>query len=193
VYPDEGGAVVHVKGSMILGRVSYITHAFADRYDAFVAALSPDTRAALAARVLKSSWYPFDMFLDASSTAEKMFGNGDYMLVRKMAAHSARINMPTIYKIFLRFGSPEHMISRVPQIWKVQYDSGVATSLIRPEGGGGAVELRDFGQPDPLHCHGVTGFMEECLRLVHVKSFELSHTQCRCDGADVCRWDGTWA
>ena len=179
-----------VKGSLILGRIGYVQEIYHREWDNYLAALQPATRTAVADGILKSSWYPFDFFLDVSGTAERVFGTGDYALVRRMASYSARVNMPTVYKIFLRLGSPEFMMKQVAQIWQQQYDSGVATSI--PGNQGGAVEVRKFGQPDPLHCNGITGFMEECLRLVGMKTPSVTHTKCRCRGDDVCRWDAIW-
>ena len=181
---------VRVKGSLILGRLGYIQSNFRDRYAEYLAASQPDTRQAIEAAILPSSWYPFAIFLDVSGTAERLFGTGDYSVVRRMAAHSARVNMPTVYKIFLRLGSPEFLLKRTAQIWQVQYDSGVATSIATA--GGGSVEVRDFGQPDPLHCQGITGFMEQCLRLTRARAVSVAHVKCRCQGGDVCRWDATW-
>jgi hypothetical protein len=51
--------------------------------------------------------------------------------------------------------------------------SGVVTSSLIA--GGGSVEVRDFGQPDPLHCHGITGFMDECLRMTRVRAVSVAH------------------
>lgn len=48
------------------------------------------------------------------------------------------------------------------------------------------------GQPDRLHCHGITGFMEECLRIVGTKTATVKHRKCRCDGDPVCRWEAVW-
>jgi hypothetical protein len=181
---------VSVKGSMIVGRMAFVERHYPDRWQEYLSALSAPTRAAVAAGILKSSWYPFSMFLDASGTAERLFGTGDYSIVRKMAAHSARVNMPTVYKVFLRLGSPQFMMKQVAQIWRSQYDSGIATSTPGKESG--AVEVREFGQPDPLHCNGITGFMEECLRIVGMKSATVVHPKCRCNGDDLCRWEATW-
>jgi hypothetical protein len=181
---------VRVKGSLIQGRLGYIQSSFIDRYAEYVAAFRPETRQAVETGLLPSSWYPFDIFLDVSGTAERLFGSGDYSVVRRMAAHSARVNMSTVYKIFLRLGSPEFLLKRTAQIWQVQYDSGVATSV--PAAGGGSVEVRDFGRPDPLHCHGITGFMDECLRMTRAQGVSVAHVKCRCEEGDVCRWDATW-
>lgn len=187
---DTAAREVHVKGSMILGRMAYVQTHYASRWQDYLAALRPHTRDAVVEGILKSSWYPFDLFLDASGTAERLFGTGDYSLVRKMAAHSARVNMPTVYKVFLRLGSPQFMMKQVAQIWRSQYDSGIATST--PGKGSGAVDVREFGQPDPLHCHGITGFMEECLRIVGMKSATVVHARCRCEGEALCRWEAVW-
>jgi hypothetical protein len=181
---------VNVKGSLIQGRLGYIQSSFIDRYEEYLSAFHPETRQTIEAGLLPSSWYPFGIFLDVSGTAERLFGTGDYSMVRRMAAHSARVNMSTVYKIFLRLGSPEFLLKRTAQIWQVQYDSGVATSVAIT--GGGSVEVRDFGQPDPLHCHGITGFMDECLRMTRAQGVSVAHVKCRCQGDDVCRWDATW-
>jgi hypothetical protein len=181
---------VRCKGSLISGRLGYVEDHFATRWREYLEALSGSTRQIIETGILKSSWYPFEAFLDVSGTAERLFGDGDYQVVRAMAARSARVNMPTLYKIFLRLGSPEFMMKKVASLWQVHYDSGVATSIAGDHRG--RVDVVDFGRPDPLHCNGITGFMEECLRLVSITRFEIIHTKCRCRGDDVCRWDSTW-
>src|SRR5262249_21519144 len=104
-YPRPMSAgICKIKGSMILGRLGFIEEGYRPRWNEYFAALEPDTRKAIEQGILKSSWYPFAMFLDVSRVAEQLFGQGDYSVVRKMAAHSARVNMPSLYKIFLRIG-----------------------------------------------------------------------------------------
>lgn len=180
---------VHAKGTIILARLSFVQETYPEDWQRYLSSLAPATREAFEAGFLKSSFYPIEMLFDASRTAERLFGTGSRSLQKGIAAYSARMNMPTVYKIFLRLGSPEFMVKRFARIWGSMYDSGVASSEARD--GHAAVEVRAFGAPDPLHCEGTTGFMEECLRIVGVDG-SVAHTKCRCEGADVCRWEAVW-
>lgn len=181
---------MHAKGSLILGRLQYVEKTYPASWEQYTDELEPGTREAIRAGLLKSSWYPIEMLLSVGDVAERMFGSGDHEVIRKMAAYSARVNMPTVYKVFLRLGSPEFMVSRLPRIWSTLYDSGAMTGHV--VGHSAIVELRDFGHPDRGLCQGMSGFMEECLRIIGMKHVIPRHPTCRCDGAELCRWEATW-
>src|SRR5690349_15251225 len=111
-----------MKGSAFTARFKYLAERFPSRYRELLAALAPATRALAESGALANAWYPFEAFLDLNANAERLFGNGDLALARAMGAYSAEANLPTLYKLFFRFGSPEYILSKAATLWSVHHD-----------------------------------------------------------------------
>jgi hypothetical protein len=51
------------------------------------------------------AWVPFDLFIDVNVEIDRLYGKGDLALCREMGRYGARLNLPTLYRIFYRLGS----------------------------------------------------------------------------------------
>lgn len=113
-----------MKGSAITSRLRYLDeHAPSRREDIF-ASLAVEHRAILKAGVLKNAWVPYSLFIELNVRLDEELGTGDLQLCRTMGAYGARVNLPTIYRLFYKVGSFGFILKRAARIWDIHYSSG---------------------------------------------------------------------
>lgn len=185
-----------VKGSAVTSRVRYVReHGGDEALEEVRRALSPASRARLEQGVLPHAWVPYELFLDLNVVADRVLGRGDLALCRVMGAYGARVNLPTVYRIFLRFGSVPWMLRKASRLWSVHYDSGSLTLEHLEEGAGvqtGELVIRDFDRPHRAHCLSVLGWAEGAGEIAGATVTEAVETSCRTEGADECRLRLRW-
>lgn len=186
--------MVNVKGTAIAGRRQYVMrHHGEDKLRAVLAQLK-DREAAHRIEtggVLKSTWYPFSLFIDLTETIDRVIGKGDGRLYRAMAAQTAEDDLSTVYKVFFKFLQPLYIFNKASQVWTSYYTSGkLQTTQLAPA----TVELEivNFETPHWAHCESVLGWAERSIQLTGVKNVRAEHVECRGKGAAHCRMRVFW-
>ena len=183
---------VHVKGSALKTSVAFISAKFGESgWKKVLSSLPDKDREILSKRVLVSSWYPFSSYLSLLTTADKMFGKGDFALCADMGRYSAESDLGSVYMVFNKEANPHFIISRAAAIWKTYYDSG---RMEIAEKGDKSVTLRilGFSSPARQHCLRVQGWMEMALRLSGGRNVRVFESKCRCAGGDCCEYKCGW-
>src|ERR1700691_4435386 len=98
----------NVRASLVLGRMDWVRknhgEAGAARVLGTLAAKSPEYARAIEGAVIPQLWVSFAAPIALIETIDQVFGRGDLGLVKPLAAHAARINMPLLYRIFYKLG-----------------------------------------------------------------------------------------
>ncbi len=187
---------VTVKGSAITARIRWVReHRGEDGVRATKSALSPELRDLVERRILPHDWAPFELFVGLSETIDRLFGRGDLELCRELGRYSARVNLPTIYRIFYALGNPAFIVGRAPRVWDVHYSSGRLESETFKEGDGveGArLRIVAFRTPHRAHCLAVLGWSELAVELSGGKLVAAEETRCRTRGDDACEIISRW-
>lgn len=184
--------MAQVKGSAITSRIRYIReHADEDVYQEIKAELSRANRAALDEGVLPHAWVPYSLFIEMNIAADHVLGAGDLALCREMGRYGAKINLPTLYRIFMRLGSVGFILKKASKLWSVHYDSG-ALDVEAIGRNAARLAIRDFDAPHKAHCLSVHGWAEGAIELTGSRVVRAVEEQCRTQGADVCRFYAEW-
>ena len=111
--------MVNVKGTAISGRRQYVLrHHGEDKLKAVLAQLKDQEAAKrLQGGVLKSAWYPYELFIDLTETIDRVVGRGDGKLYRAMAAQTAEDDLSTVYKVFFKFLQPMFIFGKAASLW----------------------------------------------------------------------------
>ncbi|MDW8363511.1 MAG: hypothetical protein RMK74_14015 [Myxococcales bacterium] len=155
------------------------------------AALSPEHRTRLEQRILPHEWVPFDLFVELNVKADALFGTGDLAVVEQMARYGAEVNLPTLYRIFYKLGTPEFILGKAARLWEVHYTSG-RLEVEKLEAGGGRLLLRDFETPHPAHCRSVLGWAVRSVELSGGEVLSYGETECRTHGDERCVFEVRW-
>jgi hypothetical protein len=180
-----------MKGSAFTARFAYLRKHHAVRWSALVEAFDEPTAALARGPCLKGSWYPFACFVDLNVKADRILGKGDLALARTMGRDAAIVNLPTLYRLFYKVGSPEYIFSKVASMWRQHHDTGWAEIVW---GGPTSAEWRthDFAAPHPALCRSLEGFVTGSLETMGMKDVEVREEACVLKGAEFCALRGTW-
>lgn len=185
--------MINVKGTAISGRRQYVIRYHSeDKLRAVLGKLKDREQAKrLETGVLKSAWYPFDLFVDFTETIDRVVGKGDGKLYRAVAAQTAEDDLSTVYKVFFKFLKPMYIFEKAGQLWSSYYSSGQLKSTTL---GPSDIELEIIGFETPhwAHCESVVGWAQRSIELTGVKNVQADHTECRAKGARRCRMRFSW-
>lgn len=176
----------HVKGSAITSRVRFVQERYGEAgLRRVLDALPIASRARLEKRILPHEWIAFDTFVDINTVTDKLFGAGDLQLCIEMGRFGARVNLPTIYRLFYRFGTPLYIFRKAAHVWSVHYDSG---RIRASEEGHGHIRIaiEQFDRPHRAHCLSVLGWAAGSIELSGGTVSSAEETACRTRGADAC-------
>jgi hypothetical protein len=177
-----------VRASLILARIDWIKKNHGDEAVERVLASMVDSQVReIRSAVTPSLWVPFDVFIAFVETIDQVLGRGDMGLVRPLARHSARVNLPTIYRIFYKIGSVEFIMGKAAAVWSAHYDSGSASS--HPVKGGLRIRVENLAMPHAVHCQTVLGWAEETAVMTGQRLLGSREVTCRLRGGDVCEFE----
>jgi len=183
--------MTQVRASAFIARVGWIRQRHGDAgVEKVLAAMSDSNANAVRAAVNPTLWVPFDAFVALGETIDRLYGAGDLRLCRDLGRHAARANLPLYAKIYFKFGSVRHILSKAAALWSAHYDSGLSRVIEVP--GGFAIRIERFATPHKVHCFSVLGWMDEMVALTGVKVIDAKEAVCRLNGGDACEFRVTY-
>lgn len=180
-----------MKGSAFTARFAYLRKTFPARWEELVASFDDETRALAIGPCLKGSWYDFARFVDLNLKSERLLGDGKLSLVRDMGRNAAVVNLPVLYRLFYKVGSPEYVLSKAASLWRQHHDTGRAEMrMIGPHAAEYA--LHEFATPHPTLCRSLEGFILGSLETMNMREVKIVEIRCRLRGQEACVYQGTW-
>lgn len=147
--------------------------------------MKPGLAPAIRSAVDPAQWVAFDAFVSLCETIDARYGKGDLALCRELGRYSARINLPTLYRVFYRLGSVRFIMSKATAVWSQHYDSGRAyTRDVGPNEA--AVVIDGFATPHVVHCLSVLGWVESSVTISGARVISGAEVECRRLGGKVC-------
>ena len=180
------------KGLNVSSRFRYVQEVHGEgAAQRVLAALAPDTRALLERHVLPHEWVAFSAFIDVNVVADRLLGRGDLSLCREMGSWAATANLPRIFRLFYRFGSPMFLFERAAKLWTAHYDSGRMETVRDPDGAM-HLSIHEFGEPHRAHCLSVLGWITRSIEMSGAKVKSAVEKKCRLRGDDCCELVAQW-
>jgi len=183
---------VRAKGTTLIATVRYIKdrhgpagleHCLAGMPEAFLAQARNG--------FLASSWYPFSDLVALMRAARRELGAADPRILWNVGRASADFGLNTVYKVFMKVGSPEFIVNKAMTVFPNYYDQGKFT-VIESNKRLAIGQLAEFPEPAPELCERIQGFFDRMLELSGATKIELTHPECMARGGKVCRYEGRW-
>lgn len=184
--------MANCKGIAVTARLAYAEEVHgAAGLKQLLDSLSPEHRALVEGRILPHAWVPIELFIALNVNADKLWGSGDLALCQVLGAWAAEKNLPTLFRIFYRLGTPMFIFSKAAKLWLQHYDTG----RLEPTSPGPnevRLLLHDFGQPHRAHCLSVLGWAARSIEMSGGKLTACEEPRCRTRGDPFCelllRW-----
>lgn len=136
-------------------------------------------------------WVDFGLFIESTSLACKLFGDGNPHLARSIGAFGAEANMGAWRSLVYRLLSPRMVMELAGAFWSHHYDGGRLTTSL--EGKSGVrVRLEDFPRPHILHCLSIAGWTQRTIELGKPRRVSVNKVKCRLEGDSACEFVGDW-
>jgi hypothetical protein len=183
---------VHVKGLVLRARMDYVEKRFGEAaLSRVIAEVPPESRAALRADILVSSWYPLSTLLDMAVTLDRLYGKGDLELSREMGRNAAQVALQGVHRNFAKEHDPGFVIRMLPLLWGQYYDSGrLETESTGPESS--MSRIFDMEELHRVICLGMIGWTEAALEIWGGQDRQVKETKCRVWGDDFCEFISRW-
>jgi hypothetical protein len=157
---------VQVTGHVIRSRYMYVRKQGEEAFAQVLTQLGPEAQQVFERGPLETAWYPYDVYLELSTTIDRVLGKGDLQLVYEMGAYSCEYNLTGIYRMFFRFGNINFLIERAAKAWRSQYDFGLMTASRDPEIKQRAtLELSEVPRPSKVLFLAVKGWVVKAVEL----------------------------
>ncbi|MCH9680278.1 MAG: hypothetical protein K0V04_02500 [Deltaproteobacteria bacterium] len=180
---------MRVSGNVLRAREQFIRSRSPQAWGEVLAEVSEPTREAVASGLLETRWYPYEVLIDLSSTADRVLGKGDWALCREMGRFSCEKNLTTVHRLLLKFGNVGHLVERAATAWRSQFDAGEIIIHERHRDLY-VVEVRGVPEPSRAHCAGISGWMARAAELSGEDDFQLEE-KCRALDDGYCMWTFT--
>jgi hypothetical protein len=182
-----------IKGNLLGRRAWYVRDRWGGAALASVAATVPEAarKFLVDAAPLTFAWYPFGVMMDIDRAIVDGPMAGDVERMVEFGSAIAKHDLPMLYKVLFKVGSPTFIVKRLNIVCK-QYirETGVRVTV----GGDGEADVTLEGRRFPMYfCnYGVRGWFHAALELSGAKHPTVKHAACLHRGDADCRWELRW-
>ena len=182
-----------VKGNLMQSRIWYVRDRFGEQaLDEIQAAIPSHAREIIKNPPMSFAWCSFGDMMDIDRAILEGPMRGDMTLMREFGGAIATHDLPALYRVLFKVGTPGFVLKRVG-IVAATY---VKESPMKGEGAGdNRVVISQTGRTYPYYfcAYGVSGWFEAAVRLSGGRNITVTHDQCRHRGAAACHWDARWS
>jgi hypothetical protein len=183
--------VAAIKGTVLLDSIAAIKARAGDtEFARIVSHLSPQSRETFEKSIHLSNWYPLDVFTEFLEVdiRETAGGNRDILTARSEKVIEAQLR--GIYKIFIKFGSPGFVITRIAAVHATYFKD----VQIIPEVQNHSATIKYIGfqkHHDIMEC-AIIGFFRKALEISGAKQVSLKFGIPISEGAAFSELTITW-
>ncbi len=181
-----------VKGNLMAKRAWYVRRYYGDDgFDAVVSKLEGEAREFMLTPPLTMSWCSFGTMMDIGRAILEGPMKGDSLKMKHFGGEIAKHDLPTLYKILFKVGSPAFVMRRM-NIAATQYIQDSSLTAETPSDQRAVLTLGKRLWPMYFCTYGAPGWYAAAVELSGGKQVNVEHTECRHKNGSVCRWEVTW-
>ena len=182
-----------IKGTSLIVVPSFIKKKFGQEgLEKWLAALSPDVRKIYTELNKLCEWYPLEeVYLQPTQIACDLFYDGDLRGAREFGRFDAENALNTVYRLFLKLGSPHFLIKKASTLFPTYYQGGEAEITIL-EKKRSCMRISNFGKMEKVNENTIAGWMERAMELSGAKNVKITPFQSLVEGRNVIDFFGEW-
>ncbi len=180
-----------VKGNLMNSRIWYVRDRYGDKELRHIADKALAARAMIDKPPLPFIWCSFGDMIDFDKAILEGPMHGDFDKMREFGGAIAKHDLPTLYKVLFKVGTPRFLLKRVGIVAATYIRDSPMKGDDIPDGG---VRVVQTGTTLPYYfcAFGVCGWFQAALELSGGKNCRVVHSSCRHRGAESCAWDAHW-
>jgi len=181
-----------VKGTGVMALPAFIKSKFPGRFDAWIEALPPASKAIHHSAIVAFELYPVtDALFAPTETMCSLFYGGDEHGAWESGHYSAGYALNSFYKIFFRFGSPQFIIDRASRVFSTYYPEG-ELRVVDKSDNRCVLHLVKFREFHRVVEQNIAGWMDGALELMGKKDRKVEITRRMTKGDAVTEYVTAW-
>ena len=184
---------MEAKGTIIESLVSYINVKFGkDNYDKWLETLLPEAKEVFSKPILVSDWYPLTKILtEPTQRMCDMFYDGNLKGAWENGRYSAEQRLKGIYKVFVKIGSPHHLISKGSSVMSTHYRPS-AFNVVKSSSNSAVARITEFPEISKVIEYRISGWIERALEISGCKNLVLKINTSIADGGAYTEFEAKW-
>jgi len=185
---------VDVKGTAIISIPEFINRKFGkEGLNRWLNTLTENARKVYGCSILAGSWYPLkEIMVEPTRKMCELFYRGDLKGAWEAGRSSADFGLKGVYKIFVKFGSPEFLIRKASAIFTSYYQPSEMKVVVQ-EDKKAVVHITQFSEASSLIENRIAGWMERAMEISGCKNVKVSIPQSLAKGGPYTEIVVTWA
>lgn len=182
-----------VKGNLVNSRAWFVREHFGeDAIPRLAEELTPAAREYLTVPSMSFAWKSMGPLLDLDRAIFLSLMKSDVAQMRAFGAEIAMHDLPTIYRTFMRLGTPSFVLSKVSVACGMYFKETTlrATKITSQES---SIALVGRRWPMYLCTYGLEGWFNAAVTISGAKNATTHHSACLHRGDHECRWTVTWS
>ena len=183
-------------GRAFLGLIRYIKQSRGAQGDLVLTQIvkdaGPRVQAVFAERIRIQSWHPYPAFGDFLRAMERKLSHNDPLFFTKVGGLAGKVDMSSIFRVYLSMASPERLIKSCGKVWESYYKDAGQMVAISATPDKSVVRILDFPQMDPLHCSIMAGWMTATMQSMGLKMNGVEEVKCVHLGDPYHEFQGKW-
>lgn len=184
---------MEIKGTAVKSIPEFVKQKYASRYADWVKSLSPESQQIIN-NVSSATWYSLkDAAIEPTQKVAELFFNNDFKKgALELGRFSADIGLHGVYKLYVKFSSPGHIISRASRIFSAYYSP---TKMETDDLKTNSVNLviSQFDLPSEVIEYRIAGWVERALEISGCKGIDVKITESFTKGNTrtvyECKWN----
>ncbi|HEY6558640.1 MAG TPA: hypothetical protein VI072_15260 [Polyangiaceae bacterium] len=185
-----------IKGTLLVHLKSYALRSHGEGvWNEALAVLPSNDRAILAEPLIVGVWYPVGVWNRALRAYVTQNFHNPGRAMTAFAQYVAAEDLSTLFKLVLRVGSAEFVLTRTDSLYNRYFDSG---RWVAHKRGGRfwqcelTAPIDEDQGPGELSCNeGMTAWVRRALELTATRA-RVEHVRCRFQGAPSCSYEVSW-
>jgi hypothetical protein len=185
--------MVRIKGVVVNDSIKAVKAHFGDQvYNSIVERLQGETRQLFErTSIMPSDWYSLDAFVEFLEMNIRLTAQGNELELIRRSEALVEQHLKGIYKLFVKFGSPEFVLNRLAVVHKA-YFQGVEIEVSVPGPGKGIVRYIGFAKEHRLIGMSIIGYFRKALEISGARDVKAGFTTSIDEGKGFCELVLSW-
>lgn len=161
------------KGANLVNTITVVRERLGEQeFNALVEELPPNTRTLLKRRIFAVEWIPLSDWMPFLEAIFVKKCASNELVWRQWARAFCERDFNSVYKMFLKLGSPDFLLDRTARVWSTYNNTGKLEIVEKGTTGNDkriTLRLMDF-EPYPLYAVSIHGFIEQLLAMSGAKT-----------------------
>ncbi len=181
---------MEIKGVSVKSAPTFVKKRFPSRYDEWLATLTPQSREIIE-HTLLGNWYPVEeAVIEPTKKVCDLFFDGSEEGAWEVGRTSADLALRGVYRFFVKFGSPEFILTKASSIFSNMMRPGEIT--VASSSSGAALLQMSMPESDRLLEARMAAWMEQALIISGCENPHLTISASITDGAPMTDFSATW-